>query len=147
MINLNWPITKKARYVSVHRIYTGPFCTFMICKIYRTFLYIGYIQKPFCTFTIYKIYRTFLYIDRIYTETFLYIYNLQNIQNLSVHRIYTETFLYIYDLQNIQNLSVHRIYTGPFCTFVGKRMLVQSLCITNLKFFILYIYLFTDFNG
>jgi len=75
--------------------YTGPFCTFMICKIYRTFLYIGYIQKPFCTFTIYKIYRTFLYIDRIYTET----------------------FLYIYDLQNIQNLSVHRIYTGPFCTF------------------------------
>ncbi len=39
------------------------------------------------------------------------------------------------------------IYTGPFCTFVGKRMLVQSLCITNLKIFILYIYLFTDFNG
>ena len=118
-----------------------PFCTFVIQKV--SFILIlknlsvhRIYTGPFCTFTIYEIYRTFLYI-----------YDLQNIQNLSVHRIYTETFLYIYDLQNIQNLSVHRIYTGPFCTFMGKRMLVQSLCITNLKFFILYIYLFTDFNG
>ena len=118
-----------------------PFCTFVIYKVsfilIRKILSVHRIYTgPFCTFTIYEIYRTFLYI-----------YDLQNIQNLSVHRIYTETFLYIYDLQNIQNLSVHRIYTGPFCTFVGKRMLVQSLCITNLKIFILYIYLFTDFNG
>ena len=102
------------KILSVHRIYTGPFCTFMIYKIYRTFLYIGYIQdlsvhlrstkytEPFCTQDIYR--------------------------NLSVHLRSTK-------------------YTGPFCTFVGKKMLVQSLCITNLKFFILYIHLFTDFNG
>ena len=102
--------------LSVHRIYTGPFCTFTIYEIYRTFLYIYDLQNI-----------QNLSVHRIYTETFLYIYDLQNIQNLSVHRqdiyrnlsvhlrstkyiehrIYTETFLYIYDLQNIQDLSVH----------------------------------------